>query len=501
MGPPPKPSSGAGLSGRVMSGFFWTMSGNGVQAVLKVLVTIVLARLLSPTDFGVVGAATIVVSLAQIVSQMGIGPAIVQKAELTDRDLRTGLLLSIAMGLLLGAMVYLSAPLVAAFFRMTNLGSLVQAMSIMFPILGLGVVAESLLQRDLRFRITALTDVVSFALGYGAVGIALAYAGWGPWALVVAQLVQTTIRVAIVNVLNRRARGPGFNMASARALLWFGTGFSIARFSNFMAQQLDNVVVGRWMGAEALGLYGRAYQFLMLPANLIGASADRVLFPVMATVQDDTARLRRGFVRGSNLAALATLPLSGFLIVAAPELVIVLLGQDWAAVAGPFRILALILVLRVSYKLSDSVARATGAVYRRAWRQCLYAAAVFGGAWMGHFWGLEGVAWGVAGAVALNYLLMFHLTARLIGVSWTAVSAIHLRYTLVAAVVASLTWVGFEAGRLAGFSDVTRLIFGAAMACLVLFGIWFWRGRVLDHEAAEALDLMVLLIRKKGQTP
>jgi hypothetical protein len=164
--------------------------------------------------------------------------------------------------------------------------------------------------------------------------------------------------------------------------------------SNCVALRADQLVVGRWLGAEALGIYGRAYCFVGMPANLFGTVVDRVIFPAMAVVQD-RQKLAEAYSRAVGLVALTTIPLSAVLFALAPEIVRILLGPHWDSVVTPFRILVTVLIFRTSYKMSDSLARATGAVYRRAWRQWLYAGAVFLGAWLGQFWGTAGVA-GVA---------------------------------------------------------------------------------------------------------
>jgi O-antigen/teichoic acid export membrane protein len=334
--------------------------------------------------------------------------------------------------------------------------------SIVFPIMAASVVPKALLQREMNFRALAGIDVASYALGYGVTGIALAYFGWGLWALVAAQVATAAVATSLLLAVRRPPVRVLFQLQALKELLSFGAGFSLVRIGNFAAGQGDNVVVGRWLGAEALGVYGRAYQFVLLPANLFGSVVDRVLFPAMASVQQEPERLARAYTRAVALIAMLALPTSAVLLVLAPEIVLLLLGSQWDAVVLPFQILAASLLFRTSYKMSDSLARATGAVYRSAWRQWVYAGAVMLGSWLGHFWGLSGAAAGVAAAIFLHFLLMLHLSTALAAVSWSELGRIHLRYGLLAAATGAACLAAAGAARWLGMVPPAVIV----LACL-----------------------------------
>ena len=155
----------------------------------------------------------------------------------------------------------------------------------MFPLSGIAVVSGSLLQRELKFRWLAQREVASYVIGYGVVGIALASAGWGVWALVWGNLAQA----AVNTVLLLLGRPPSFSLWPDRRALaeltYFSGGFTIGRIANYLATQGDNLVTGRWLGAAALGVYGRAYQLMAVPSMLFGDVLDNVLFPSLARLQ------------------------------------------------------------------------------------------------------------------------------------------------------------------------------------------------------------------------
>ena len=152
------------ISHRTLRGLFWMFLGKGTQAVLQVLVLGILARLLTPADFGLVSASLVVVGLSTIFSQLGIGPAVVQRSNLESRHLRTGFTISVLFSLALAGLICLFAPSFAGFFRLEGLTPVLRAMSLVFPFQGLSVVAESLLQRDLSFRRLAGINTISLPL-------------------------------------------------------------------------------------------------------------------------------------------------------------------------------------------------------------------------------------------------------------------------------------------------------------------------------------------------
>ncbi len=453
-----------GLRERTLKGMMWVAWGGGVIAILKVAVLVILTRLLSPADFGVVGAALIIIGFSLTFSQLGLGPALVQRPVLEPRHISTAFLASTVFGLLVAGLVWLAAPLVADFFRMEQLAPVVRALALMFPIVGASTVAENLLQRELRFRLLANADVVAYGVGYGLVGGVLAFRGWGVWALVAAQLTWAALKAAIVLRYAPPRFGPRPTWGCFGELMHFGVGQSAARLSAFAADQADNLVVGRWLGPVSLGLYSRAYQLMAVPTMLLGDVLDRVLFPTMARVQDDPRRLASAYLEGTAILALVTLPVGVIAAVLAPELVAVAFGNRWEGLVAPFQVLALGMMFRTSYRMSDSLSRATGKVYRRAWRHAAYAIMVFLGAWIGHHWGVTGVAVGVLCALFVNYVLMAHLGLSVGQISWTRFVQAQVPALRLTLVVGALTLAVTGGTRHFGLPPVVGLLIGATVA-------------------------------------
>lgn len=406
------------LTQQTVAGMAWMIYGKVAFAILQLVILGLLARLLSPADFGIIAAAEVVIGLSAIVSQLGLGPALVQRAELEDRHVETAFTASVLLGVLLGAIIWFGASLAAQFLHMPPMVPVLRVLAWVFPLQGMQTVASSLMSRELRFRWLANLDVITYAIGYGLIGVTAALLHWGVWALVAAQMAQTLLKT-IVLLSQRPPRFRHFADRSAFTdLMYFGGGFTVARIANYVALNGDDMTVGRFLGPAALGYYGRAYALMSAPAYGFGTVLDAVLFPAMAKVQDDSKRLATAYRRGVALIALLVLMPSMAIVLLAPELIQVVLGPKWMPVVAPFRILGLGMLFRTSYKMSDSITRSTGAVYRRAWRQGAYAGLVLFGAWIGQHWGIGGVAWGTLAALTVNFVLMAELGLDVGHVTW-----------------------------------------------------------------------------------
>ena len=410
------------LTHRTIGSIAWSSFGTAGQTITNILVAFILARLLTPVDFGIISAALIVIGFCKIFASLGVGSAIIREPSVSEIQLRTGFTISTMLGLGLATLFFLISPALAALFQLEGLAPVLRALSPIFIMDGLATIAASSLQRDLQFRTLGLIQTLSNAFGYGLVGIVLAFLGFGMWSLVVAQLMQTLIEDALTLLAKPHPKRPALNLKELQKLVGFGSGMTATKLANFVALQGDNFVVGRWLGAEALGLYSRAYRFMAWPANIYGDAVQTVLFPVMSQVQNDMDRLATAYRRGISLMALVLMPLSVLSILLAPELVQGLLGPKWTGVIAPFQILSVGLFFRVAYKLTGSVANAVGAVYDHAWRKTLYAGLVVAAAFVGKQFGIAGVALGVTCTIMVQTLLMFSLGSRRRYLTWKGVS-------------------------------------------------------------------------------
>lgn len=474
-------------------------TGTWIFAALRTVVLIVLARLLTPEDFGLVGAALVIVGFSSLFSQLGIGPAIVQRPKLEVEHLRTGFTMSVIFGFILAGLIVLTAPLIAKFFQMQGLVPVIRAVALLFCFQGFVVVADALLRREMRFGWLAGVDVVSYGIGFGVVGISLSLLEFGVWALVCAYLVRSITRAAILLYAQPHPKKPLIDRRSFKELMHFGTGFTVAKVFNYTALQGDNLIVGRWLGATALGLYGRAYQLLVFPINIFGGVLDNVLFPSMAKVQDDPKRLEAAYRRGISLIALIIVPICLAALVLAEEIILVVLGSKWIGVIAPFQILALGMLFRGLTKMDHSVARATGAVYRRAWYQGIFMVFVLGGSLIGQNWGISGVAVGVLIALAVNFTLMTSLSISLTKMTWNRY-IIALKPALLMGMITFLEILGLATLlRAFSISNLAVLVVTIAIVSATYSGVIFLKPAILGQDGEWIVNTLKSFSLKKLQ--
>jgi len=479
------------LAKSMLTSMTWRFLGLYSRAFLNLFVLATLSRLLSPSDFGIMGVAAIFVGLAEILSELGVGPAIVQRRDLSPTHLRVGFTIAILMGSVMVIVLWALAPLVASFFKDEGVTAVLHGVSFTFLLGSFGVVAQAMLRRDLQFKKLMWVDVVSYTSGYALVGLTMAWNGFGVWSLVGATLSQTLVQSTMLLLVARHPLKPSLARQELKDLVYFGGGMTLARLFSYGASQGDYFVVGRALGVEPLGVYTRAYRLMNLPANYLGRVLDSVLFPVMGKIQNQLPRLTRAYLTGVAMIGIVCAPAGILMVVMAPETVSVILGSQWTSAVVPFQLLALGVLPRVSYKIDNSLAKAMGAVYQRSARDALYAVAVVGGAIIGLRWGLPGVAVGVLGAVILNNVSAFRMSLRLLGCSFSE----YVQAQLPGLVIALLTGlVALPTRRLLrayGSPDLLTLVVTTLVSGLIVGALFVWRPRgIAGRYGADALVMV-----------
>lgn len=483
-GPPSSPdraSGGPSLTTRTARGFAWAFTGTVGQAVLQIGATVALARLLTPDEFGAAAAALLVVGLTQLVTQLGVAASLVHRERLDDRDVTAAFWFSVLVAAVFAAVLAVGSPVLSPLVGLPADSGLLPLLSVALLFAGAAATPLGLLQRDLRFRSMATVDLVAAGPALIGVSVALAAAGFGATALAYGEIAAAVAKCIGYLVLTRprfRPEGPAASWARLRPLLGYGAGFSLAQLGNWFALNADKLVVANALGTGPLGVYGRAYNLLSEPANIIGGAADKALFPAMARVRDDGPRLRAAYVRSASLVALVTVPAAVLLCVLAPEVVHVLLGDQWDAVVPLVQLFALVLLPRTSYKISTSLTRATGAVYRAAWRQWLYAGyvvvlTVTGGL----LWGLVGVAAGASLAIVIHFLVMLQFSARVSPGLMGAVLRMYLKHVPALVLTVAATWGVATLVRPLGIDLVTLAVAALAGGIATLGTLVVLRGR------------------------
>lgn len=491
-----EPSSPAGkkkkgLTHSTLVGFFWSFAGTGGQALLQFLVLAALSRLLTPAENGLVNVANTFVAFSGLFYQAGIGPALIQRQTLTEAHIRSGFTFTLLSSLTLTVLLWFLAPVFAGFFPFSGLTEIIRGLSFVFVINGVGLVARSLNYRDLNFRIKARFNIVSYAFGYGLVGITLAFLGFGAWALVWAALAQATAYTTLFLVASPHDKRPQLDRRALADLLTIGTGFTLGQVFNRIANNSDNLIVAATLGDRAVGLYGRAYTLFTLPSQYFGQVLDTVLFTSMSKVQDQTDTLARVYLRGTVAIALVVMPLSAFLGFLAPEFVYVLLGGQWDAIVVPFQIFSVTMFFRTSYKMGDSLCRSAGVVFQRAFRQFVFSLLIIAASWFGHYQGIVGVTVGVSLVIVINFLSATQLSLKVTNLGWGRFARVHLPALLLTGVVAAETAFAATFLRGVGLPDLLTLLLAAGFVGATLLAlVWAAPRRFLGQDGLWILETL-----------
>ncbi|MCW5800902.1 MAG: lipopolysaccharide biosynthesis protein [Deltaproteobacteria bacterium] len=444
----------------------WSLVAAVATNVVRLGVVAALGRLLTPGDFGVVAAAMTLIIFANLLRDFGVGYALVQRAKIEPEHVEAAFTVSVIQGVVLTLIVAAAAAPFAELMGVPQATTLLRVLSLLFLVRSCAIVPNCMLQRALRFRATSMIDVAGYAVG-SVTSVALAVAGYGPWALVGGYFVETLTGMVLLVWLSPPPVRLRWHPRHLRDLLGFGIGQSLATIVNYFAVQGDYLVVGNVLDKVQLGLYQRAYELMRLPANVFSSVAGSVLFSALSKVQDDPDRLGRVVRRSSFASALVLLPASVMLIVLAPEMIRILLGSQWDGAVWPFRVMATTMLFRTTSKLGILVARSSGDVFAIAKWQVVYAVAVIGGAAVSVQWGILGVATTTTVAIVINYV-----TTTWIGLARTTLTvrelaAAHVVPLLIALAVGGVSWSVAAALRAAGVSYVVVAAASVAAGGLV----------------------------------
>ena len=462
-------------------GISWNILGAVVTNTVRLLSVVVLGRLLAPHDFGVVAAALTVMLVLYQVRDLGIGAALIQRAELEIAHVSTAFAFSLYVGVVLGALLVVAAPWIGALYGIPEAVDLVRALGAMFVLRGISTVPLMMCRRAMHFRAIAIVDASAYAAGVATMMI-LALVGAGPWSLVIGYLVEEALAAVAYVSLHRPPFTLRVDRQRLRELLGFGVGHTIIQIANILAIHGDNFVVGRAVGAVALGFYTRAYELIKLPAVVYMNIAGNVLFPAFSRVQADPERLAVGFRRATLVNGLVLFPASAVLVVFAPEVIRVVIGGQWDAAVLPFQILALVMMLRTSYKVGATVGSAAGRVYAVAVANIIYMVCVIGGAIISIRWGIAGVATSTAIAIGVIYLLCCRIAMDVTKLSARTIALAHVPGVAIALVLGAACWAIAEVAReLAIAPGVIFVIAAVVGPLLAVGGILLWmRGGSVD---------------------
>lgn len=408
------------------AGVRWSGGAHVVTQAIKFGVGIVLARLLTPEPFGIIGMAVVITGFMTVVSNFGFGSALVQREDLREDHVSGVFWASLLLGVLLAVLVVVAAPFIAEFYGEPSVEPVLRALAAMFVLGAIVVAPKSLLQRRMDFESIAKVEATALLLG-GGLAITLAWTGAGVWSLVTQQLAPPVVEATLVWAFVRWRPRTRFPMKGVKELAHYSlnlTGFNVV---NYWARHADDILIGRVMGAGSLGLYDLAYRLMLFPIRQIIGAVSRVMFPTMSSVQDDRDQMRRIYLRVIRILALVSFPIMGFVAIVPDLFVLGVFGEQWAGAIPLVRIFCLIGMIQMLGNPTGWIYKATGRTDWMMWWGLagggLLITAIAVGVWLGS---ILTVAWAYAAANAVLLYPMVSIPGRLIGMSFTDVSRVVL---------------------------------------------------------------------------
>lgn len=335
----------ADLGGRSARGGMLTLAAQLLKFVISIAAAIVLARLLAPADYGLIGMVAIIVNFVGMFQYLGLGTATVKWSQLDHRQVSTLFWVNLGLSAAIMLVTFASGPLLAWFYREPRLVGITVGYGITLLLTGLTIQHQAILMRQMRFGVVAAIEVTSMVVGLLA-AILAALAGAGYWAIVLNQIVVWSVVIAGTWTACRWRPGWPARGTGLRSMLSYGGNLTGYNFMHFFARNLDNALIGKFWGAHQLGLYSRAYQLLLMPIGQINTPLWSVAVPTLSRLADSPEQYRAAYLKILEKIAMVTMPGVVFMCATSDWLILFLLGPQWGETAHIFRLLGVAAVIQ-----------------------------------------------------------------------------------------------------------------------------------------------------------
>lgn len=319
---------GDSLKGKAIIGVGWSTMENVARYGITFVVTLVLARLLGPDEYGLIGIVSILINVFNAIVDSGLTAALVRKKNVNNTDYSTVFVANFVISVFLSIVLFFLSGYISVFFSRPELKVLTEVMSVVIVINSLAIVQKARLTREINFRIQTKISVIATILS-GILGIALAYMGYGVWALVWQQISSQLLITILLWYFNRWRPQLIFSIESFKELWGFGWKLLASSLIGTIWDEVFSIVIGKCYSPSSLGLYTRARQFASLCSSNINTVVQRVSYPVLSSIQDDKERLKNGYERVIKMTMLPTFVLMVGMAAVAKPMIVVLIGEKW----------------------------------------------------------------------------------------------------------------------------------------------------------------------------
>lgn len=327
------------LKQRAIRGGTAKIASQAASFLVRMGSLMILARLLDPKDFGLVGMVTAVIGVFNVFRDFGLSAAAVQRSSVTEEQISTLFWVNVLVGAVLGLLSLAMAPFVASFYHEPRLFGVTAALATGFLFNAVGVQHTAILERQMRFTTLSMIDIISL-LVTATIGIGMARQGFGYWALVATSIVTPLVYTVCVWIATAWVPGRPHKQVGILSMMRFGGTLTLNGLIMYIASNFEKVLLGRFWGVEAVGIYGRAFQLINIPTDNLNSAAGGVAFAALSRVKDEPNRFRGFFLKGYSLVLSLTVPITCACALFADDMILVFLGPKWRSAAAVFRLLA-----------------------------------------------------------------------------------------------------------------------------------------------------------------
>lgn len=402
---------------KIRSGALWSFMGNTGSQILSFLFGIVLARMLAPEVFGMLLTIQVFTGVAGFIAGAGMGQALVRAKDTTRADYDIVFTLQLVIGCGIYAIFFVAGPLIADWYDTPLYGDLIRVSALSFLFRPFNNVPASILHREMRFKDMTWVRALSL-LASNLACIALAYYGFGVWALILGGMVSPLITIPLFSILAKWRPGLSLDIRRAREVARYGMLVSVTDIIVYLRTRASAFVLSRTLGPAAVGLYNKGESLAGMPNGFITGSVYQVLFRALAAEQDNLDKCRYLFFRSIALVAVYGTPFYLGLLWLAEPLTVGLYGEKWLEAAGPLFILAFAWPFWLLDMLSGAVLAAFAWLHREVLSQLASFGFTMAAILLALDFGIEGVAWAIVAAAAFSAIYMYVLASRCLRARW-----------------------------------------------------------------------------------
>ena len=462
------------LKDKTVSGIYWNGLAQFAQELMGLLTTLILARLLSPDAFGLLGMVIVFLGFIAIFQNLGLGPSIVQDGEISQEQLSSIFWLNSILSIILVLLTIISAPLVSSFYDEPSATSIMIVLALNFPLSALAVVPDAMLKKHMMFKKLGIIQNIATALG-SVVGIITAFMGFGVWALVWQGLISTFTRTILQWIIVPWSPTWNLSYHKIKRHLYFGINLQVGSLLNYCARNVDDLLIGKVIGSSTLGVYQMAYRLMLWPLQKVSGIVGEVMFPALSTIQGNKEHVKRIFLRVTGYIAFITFPMVLGILVIAPSVVYALLGERWVGVIPIFKVLCIL-------GLTQSIATNTGWIFLSQGRtdirlrlQLAFSTLFIISFFIGIRWGAIGVAACYTIASLLVTPIQFQIAGKLINMTFSDVYKKIIAILVCSILMAAIVFITNQF-LISKFSNIFKLIIDLFVGILsYIFLIWIFK--------------------------